>query len=133
MTDEEIDLPRRLVLHPRWRWQNGMRAVALGLVTEARDEWIVAGGCLMRVRDMPPPHIDSPETQGWLLSMLRDAINDGLTTMELWMEPTDGKKSVIVTIKPIGETPYGPWASTLGEALARALLTAWGEPSGSAG
>jgi hypothetical protein len=133
----ELALARRLAQHPRFRWMPGMRVWRPNgngwHVTYVTPVELWSGDSYDPINGSHVPDLSDPATQGWLLSMLRDAINDGLTTMEIWMEPTDGKKSVIVTIKPLGETPHGPWASTLGEALARALLAAWGEPSGSAG
>jgi len=120
-----MDYARALVEHPRWRWEPGMRA-SYGIATEIVDY----GDGAPDVRcdsgaggwDWSQHHtldINHPATKGWLLHMLREATGtqDACAT---WL---GGEWRLYGWI---GAAALGRFA-TEGEALAAALLAAWGD------
>lgn len=69
------------------------------------------------------PDIEHPATRGWLLAMLREAHNDDGADVSLERGWDNGEPYFSAVI---GDGPH-PDAPTEGEALARALLAAWGD------
>lgn len=143
-----MDYARTLVEHPRWTWQPGMGV---------RYEWGVGGLAVVvgnahtyapitfggepvdqrllvplstcvgpggPYRDAPAErvHIDTdhPATKGWMLAMLREATG----TQDACTSWTGRSWRVYGWI---GASALGRFA-TEGEALAAALLAAWGTP-----
>ena len=123
-----MDYARALAEHPKWTWEPGMRA-SYGIATEIVDY----GDGAPDVRcdsgaggwDWSQHHtldINHPATKGWLLHMLREATEDAsawaVSDGEMWSADADYLEM------------DGPWnfpaAATEGEALAAALLAAWG-------
>ncbi len=126
MTPDEQDLARRLAAHPRWRWMRGMCALTAG---HPVDEFRVAyPEALREASELATciPDLADPATQGCLWAMLMEtgrivyaswAAHEGELTIT-WIEsPRDHQH--------IGHADLRPMA--YGEALARALLDAWGE------
>ena len=132
------DNATRLAAHPRWEWRPGMvagwkhhcmadpsRALVsdvvcdrVGVVIEGRPI-LITPGC----DDTLTPDIHHPATKGWMLAMLREATGD--------------PGAHVAQMMPLGKQ-HGGWAvystcplpatagATEGEALATALLAAWG-------
>jgi hypothetical protein len=123
MTETELDLARRLAAHPRWRVMRGM-------------EMLVASGAYAHryLTDSEPPYdgeipdLADPATQGCLWVMLDEATpdrsvsscRDGRWIVAEYTWTDDGTKDWECD-------PLHPDAYSKGEALARALLAAWGE------
>ena len=129
-----MDYARALVEHPKWRWEPGMgiRTLAPGvtdIVTWVKPDYVNAAspcGAWIRYRHerlrMPDGctvDINHPATKGWLLHMLREATGtqDACAT---WL---GGEWRLYGWI---GAAALGRFA-TEGEALAAALLAAWGD------
>lgn len=127
-----MDYARALVEHPRWRWEPGMRA-SYGIATEIVDY----GDGAPDVRcdsgaggwDWSQHHtldINHPATKGWLLHMLREATGtqDACATWlggEWRLYGWIGAAAVWYVSPALGRF------ATEGEALAAALLAAWGD------
>lgn len=115
MTEAEFYLAHQLVAHPRWRWMGGMRAEH----SCGPDRWWpyrVCGDQTVMPRAWVPT-LSDPATQGCLWAMLRES------------EPYDGIEQVHHAPHP-PKWLVGPHACSErpSEALASALLVAWGEP-----
>lgn len=126
-----MDYARALVEHPRWRWEPGMRA-SYGIATEIVDY----GDGAPDVRcdsgaggwDWSQHHtldINHPATKGWLLHMLREAV-EGHAFCDLESTEPDEWRVNADYLEMDGPWDF-PTAPTEGEALAAALLAAWGD------
>lgn len=130
-----MDYARALVEHPKWRWEPGMGAnwfqdemigTFLAFVTDASPNRVHI--VTDRLFSLHPndadltPALEHPTTKGWLLHMLREALSEGVYATEPAM-PMNGQAWAVRGYA--GDTvAYGP---TEGEALAAALLAAWGQ------
>lgn len=83
------------------------------------------------------PDLDNPATKGWLLAMLREATGSVEVRVERWNDaslmrmrapsPYDGPFWQVEAMGPYAHTIVARRdGTTEGEALARALLAAWG-------
>lgn len=122
MTETELELARRLVAHPGWQWMRGMIATTTRTV-DGLDvvDCVIRGSAWFGDDDSCSapyctPAIDQPATQGCLIAMIDDLRE---------LRQLDGRWTV-----DRGERMrcVSTWCDTRGEALARALLAAWGEP-----
>ena len=102
-----MDYARALVEHPMWAWH-------IGMVAErgARVYDIGKGFAGYEV-----PDINHPATKGWLLHMLREA-----TGKAIYVAQRVGHWAVYIA----GVDTLLAQEDTEGEALAAALLAAWG-------
>lgn len=156
MTETELDLARRLAGHAKWAWMRGMRVIdsastsAYTYRLHAGDEepgrfatyygdpaprWASPGfeeGDSEGVRTSHVPDLADPATQGCLWAMLCEASVYGRAEVRHW-DHGGTPWRIWVTI-PSGDEPpmdlhtdTGGAGDTYGEALARALLAAWGE------
>lgn len=118
MTETELDLARRLAGHPKWKWMDGMQFVCPSR-EEPTDRVFDAGagetGWGTKIRRSHVPDIADPATQGCLWAMLGKSIEIGVEYPGKWRVRAWGDDEII------------EFGATLGEALARALLAAWGE------
>ncbi len=136
MTPDQIDLARRLVACPRWRWMPGMTAIPL---SHERERWLLcwceedgseAGGYQttggkwwgIATSDLPMvlregwvPDLTDPATAGCLLAMLVAA--DPGAGWGVSCGPDVGWRATSCAHDLSG--------ATCGEALARALLVVW--------
>jgi hypothetical protein len=112
MTKTELDLARRLAAHSKWKWMAGMRnGVGDRVLFNANAEWIDTDEGLVPLGQMGHVDLADPATQGCLWAMLR-----GVAVEE------DGAEWVVYQLH--GGQVVG---ASKGEALARALLAAWGD------
>jgi hypothetical protein len=116
MTDVELELARKLAAHPKWRFMRGMWA--LGVTDGVRDHCDHIAEDDREAARMSPsdyvPDLSDPATQGCLWAMLCESPK--------LFERTIGGKIACHTLGSVEE-----WTGSRGEALARALLAAWGE------
>jgi hypothetical protein len=133
MTETELDLARRLVAHPNFKWALRMRCIGpmgpgtfVGVRSPKWFEFVEEGKGYITVRDSADyvPDLADPATQGCLIAMLDecvsyiahrhvDADGDGI-----------GKWTVTVYV---GDRRIAIPRMSKGEAYATALLRAWGE------
>jgi hypothetical protein len=124
------DLARQLADHPRWEWKPGIVDADGDIYLCPRGKvtsyWVVCGDDARNGvaevdwarSDACTPDINHPATKGWLLAMLREATG----RQDMRARPIDN--GWYVQSLRFDRPPAG---ATEGEALARALLTAWGE------
>lgn len=141
------DLARQLAAHPRWRWMPGMLALDSSLsLRVARACGDLIEGTLDNPGHVSPgalfvadalPDLSDPATVGCLLAMLREAwtgdepggtarfgLRDGgFVTFDGQGVDCLARRNTGMS-GPFTEKHRGP----MGEALALALLAAWGEP-----
>jgi len=138
-----MDYARALVEHPKWRWEPGM----VVLDNEGAGEVFVVYRVMPDFRripamgycsatneytfDMPThrefgtlPDINHPATKGWLLHMLREAV-EGHAFCDLESTEPDEWRVNADYLEMDGPWDF-PTAPTEGEALAAALLAVWG-------
>lgn len=114
MSPADLDLARELAAHPRWEWRAGMRIVSRfdGALLWRRAEGDLAIHPDWGTEPVPDLHDPTGATAGVLLAMLREATPD-----------------VVVSVVYAGGWLCDPGeheGPTLGVAVARALLAAWG-------
>lgn len=120
MTNDERDLAKQLAEHPRWRWMPGMEAIAAD-----GSPW--RPGIIMCAEHMRPddvPDLSDGATQGCLIEMLGsrfECLHYRRHTADL-----GGTLWSVLVLGPSG-CRQDRRGYTLGEALARALLAAWGD------
>jgi hypothetical protein len=109
-----MDYAGALVEHPMWAWH-------IGMVAErgARVYDIGKGFAGYEV-----PDINHPATKGWLLHMLREAV-EGHAFCDLESTEPDEWRVNADYLEMDGPWDF-PTAPTEGEALAAALLAVWG-------
>ena len=127
--DTERDLEAQLAAHPMWRWAPGMAFLTRsGTGTRFR---LSEEGPRQGASPVPSavPDLADPATLGCLLAMLREASDDGATVVRHWRH---GSSMWCVygddyerDLRDQSERGVG---DTEGEAIARALLAAWGAP-----
>lgn len=128
------ELGRELVACERWRWMEGMhlqnsRSGPSGRVLEGGSDYVIweGDGCTRdgggRQEQCPPhpdiiPSIDDAATVGCLLAMLWEA----------WPTLRPGVRMGVIVDEYVVDCLGGVMirAATPGEAIARALLQAWG-------
>lgn len=121
MTPTTQDLARQLAAHPRWTWMAGMRVFHLDGLDHGWPHRVGQTG------DAYPrkwvPCLDDSPTCGRLIEMLGDQL---VSIHHRRKEGEGGEKWRAIVVAPDGrnQTAIG---ATLGEALGRALLDAWGE------
>jgi len=135
-----MDYARALVEHPKWRWDPGMgiRTLAPGvtdIVAWVNPDYVNAAspcGAWIRYRHerlrMPDGctvDINHPATKGWLLHMLREAV-EGHAFCDLESTEPDEWRVNADYLEMDGPWDF-PTAPTEGEALAAALLAVWGQ------
>ncbi len=125
MSPAALELARRLAAHPRWTWRRGARELRLDEAGTQVGEFIYiddAGAGLQAEgwRGVAGvPDLDNPATCGCLLAMLHDATVTACVSTE---RLPDGWL-VGLGLGPEDQAWEG---SSLGEALALALLALWG-------
>jgi hypothetical protein len=147
MTPEELELARRLVAHPKWRWMGGMvamrgdeperapiRLAAHGEVASVIWPEGIAGPYWFDGRIDSAgltPDLSDPATQGCLWAMLCEASSYGRAEVRFWdhdKRPWNVWVTVPETIEGLDATrDTGANGLLYGEALARALLAAWSD------
>ncbi len=115
------DLARQLVEHHRWEWLDGMLLYAH--VNGHRATSYRLGPELLAPQPWWLPDLDDYATQGVLLGMLREV--SPWLMVEHYSED-DGTRIWSVSFTMPGGATETIDAECLGEALARALPTAWG-------
>ena len=114
MTSDQIDLARRAVACPHWRWMPGMRWVAYR--PPPLDDVVNRIGDLkMRLYPGALPDLTDPATAGCLLERLVAA--DPGAGWAVSCGPDVGWRAT--------SCDYDLSGATCGEALARALLVVW--------
>ena len=124
MTDAELELARRLVASPRWRWMRGM-ICDFGSFVCGDDEYYIFtdSGPKEKEKTSRVPDLSEPATQGCLAAMLREAHD--LVSLEWEWEGEEENILFVLWYRAPRGTEYHN-GKTYGEALARALLAAWG-------
>lgn len=112
----DLDLARRLVADPRWRWEPGVafhenQTPGAGLYRDGRGR--VQDG-LDAVPHAATPDLSDPATVGVLLSWLPLRMRSPGTDDAIWPHGTGWRVRVDGGLHP---------GATLGEAVARALLS----------
>lgn len=128
MTDAELELARRLVASPRWRWIRGMtvRHGELGpcLVLLEEKRFVLFAGMCGSTNPKPLvgwlPDLADPATLGCLVALL--PLGSGPVDLSIARAPAHGTASIFIRDERCAFD-----GETVGEALARALLVAWGE------
>lgn len=117
MPPADLDLARTLAAHPRWRWAPGM--LALEQATPGMGLWRDGRCRLVEGADAPwqaVPDLTDHATAGCLLDTFH-----GLGRAYALIPTVDGGYTLSMRHDGLAFT-----GDTLGEALARALLAAWG-------
>jgi hypothetical protein len=138
MNEEQRKLARRLAAHPRWRWRRGMTArspegTAILIIGEHDrasygSSGVVCGAEMMTKHDLP--QLTDPAMQGWLMQMLREALDElnvgyEFSSFDIYVSMyASGDVWSIQT----GHMGYQFDGRSLGEAAADGLLSVWGEP-----
>lgn len=133
MNEVQTELARELVAHPRWRWMDGMAVVdrygqgrilsveppvvpgvpTLAIADVSRLPRLISRASPRLVQGLRPDITDAA-TVGCLLSMLHET-----GRLSSVFTPDDGQPAWEVALN------FDVHGAILGEALARALLTAW--------
>lgn len=129
--DKLREYARKLADHPKWTWHPGMAPMG----SSGDSEWVYSGpgdsghnyyACGEETApqeffgEIPDPN--HPATKGWLTEMLREAtLSADIRYYRFSNRPPDRMWDLEV----LDETFSG---ATDGEALAKALLHAWGQP-----
>lgn len=129
MTPTEQDLARQLAAHPRWRWMAGMREESGDRISRIEGDRVVYVDREGDVESCPDdgiyfgiPDLADPATLGCLIAMLTDR----LLTIGHRREEDDGGELWRIVIVADDGRMQGFRGDTFGEALARAVLDAWG-------
>lgn len=122
------DLARQLVAHPRWEWRPRMlaRRWVPGFRDHLRMAYTVTDQDLgQNAMDGHVPDLSDHATQGVLLGMLREAATskDDTDCISIGVEGPLGVGTHAWAVNVEGWVSH---ANTHGEALAHALLAAWG-------
>lgn len=116
MTPEQIDLARRAVADPRWRWEPGMRDTQ-GCVLGPRQVWEQPEGWSLAVylalEFSRLPDLTDAATAGVILSWLPWIVIDASGLPRVYR---------VSYRLPDRSRSSTPWSSTLGEAAVRAWL-----------
>ena len=125
MTPEQIELGKRAVACPKWRWMPGMRTVDAMRVIHDPDRWpdrpcaIREGGWIDTAPPRPLgddlPDLSDPATLGCLLALVRTAWGDP-TYLPTCLDPVD-EAWVIEPPSREPQTRYGSYARVLVAAL----------------
>jgi hypothetical protein len=140
MTDAELELAQKLAAHPKWKPMDGTLLVPMSGAKARRKRqqgdapharvpfWFVEeSGRAFSRNDVGIPDLADPATQGCLVAMTREA-----DCRVCVVHDTGGRDRFYLMVPQWApgclweEAEPGPFA-TYGEALARALLAAWGE------
>jgi hypothetical protein len=137
VTETEIEWAKRLAAHPRWKWMAGMLGRFQGRVSyQANESRIVIDDIdsrtgqmeLVAPGDLGGPDLADPATLGCLDAMLYEA-GEGIVTVI--SDPVEMHRWHIMCAEFRGQ--HCQWQhhgagtfATKGEALARAILAAWG-------
>ncbi len=105
MTEEQVDLSRRVIDCPRWRWMPGMLAVMSNGVIACR----VSNGAVPPAYPEPYlPDLTDPATIGCILALVREAWNAPRALVRL---SANGKSFHVFDVDRV--TMGGNWAAFL--------------------
>lgn len=136
------DLARRLAEHPLFDWRPGMSVSCLSVDSRHPVTGILMGGddpdevCVAE-GDTPwsvdartlVPNLDDPGTRGHLLDLLREAMGSGYLCAYAYVAPywVDGFPWAVIDSEGSVHNAIQGEIHSEGQALAAALLNAWGD------